>query len=133
MSTLPLFLIDTHALYWHRLGSPKLSKPASQVFQDGVNGKAMLLVHHVAIAELFYTLQKHNQVSLFAPMLQDFQTFPYYRLEPVDLADLENLAAIPEILEMHDRLLALAAKRLSATIVTKDPIIQACAQVKCLW
>jgi hypothetical protein len=35
--------------------------------------------------------------------------------------------------EMHDRLIALAAKRLGATIVTKGGLIQACEQVKCLW
>jgi PIN domain nuclease of toxin-antitoxin system len=133
MTALPLFLMDTHALYWRRLGSPKLSKTAAQVFDDGIAGKALLIVHHVAIAEMFYTLQKHNQVSLFTPMIQDFQTFPYYRIEPVDLIDLENLESIPEIPEMHDRLLALTAKRLDATIVTRDPLIQASSQVKWLW
>jgi hypothetical protein len=34
---------------------------------------------------------------------------------------------------MHDRLLAVAAKRLGATIVTRDPIIQASTQVRSLW
>jgi hypothetical protein len=47
MTALPLFLMDTHALYWHRLGSRKLSKAAAQVFDDGMAGKALLLVHHV--------------------------------------------------------------------------------------
>jgi hypothetical protein len=34
---------------------------------------------------------------------------------------------------MHDRLLAIAAKRLGATIVTCDPIIQASTQVRSTW
>jgi hypothetical protein len=34
---------------------------------------------------------------------------------------------------MHDRLIALTAKRLAATIVTKDRTIQASPQVKWLW
>lgn len=46
---------------------------------------------------------------------------------------LENLASMPEIPEMHDRLLAIATNRLDATIVTRDPIIQASPQVKWLW
>jgi PIN domain nuclease of toxin-antitoxin system len=133
MTPLPLYLMDAHALYWRRLGSPKLSKPAAGTFQDGIDGKAILIVHHVAIAEVFYTLQKHKQIPLFAPMLQDFRTFPYYRVEPIELIDLEHLGNIPEIPEMHDRLLAIAAKRLDATIVTRDPIIQASPQVKWLW
>ena len=57
---MPFFFMDTHALYWRRVGSPRLSRAATQVFDDGIAGKAILLVHHVAIAELFYTLQKHH-------------------------------------------------------------------------
>jgi PIN domain nuclease of toxin-antitoxin system len=133
MTALPLFLMDTHALYWRRLGSPRLSKAAAQVFDDGIAGKAVLLVHHVAIAELFYLLQKHGRVALFSPMLQDYLAIPYYRIEPLDLVDLELLGTIPEIPELHDRLLALTAKRLGATIVTRDAAIQASPQVTCLW
>ena len=49
------------------------------------------------------------------------------------LIDLECLAGVPEIPEMHDRLLAIAAKRLGAIIVTCDPIIQASTQVRSIW
>ncbi|MGH7139039.1 MAG: hypothetical protein ACREHD_25110, partial [Pirellulales bacterium] len=82
---------------------------------------------------LFYLLRKNSQVGLYAPLLADFQTLPYYRLEPLALSDLAALDSVAEIPEMHDRLIALAAKRLGATIVTKDSIIQACQQVNCLW
>ena len=133
LTTRPLYLMDTHALYWRRLGSPMLSKAAAGTFHEGIAGKADLIVHHVAIAELYYILQKQNQIPLFAPMLQDYQTFPYYRVEPIELIDLERLGDVPEIPEMHDRLLAVAAKRLGATIVTRDPIIQASTQVRSLW
>ncbi|MGP0070196.1 MAG: PIN domain-containing protein [Isosphaeraceae bacterium] len=133
MTTRPLYLMDTHALYWRRLGSPKLSRIAAATFHEGIAGKAVLIVHHVAIAELFYILQKQNQIPLFAPMLQDYQTFPYDRIEPIELIDLERLGDVPEIPEMHDRLLAVAAKRLGATIVTRDPVIQASTQVRSLW
>ncbi|HJT32551.1 MAG TPA: hypothetical protein VJ783_10950 [Pirellulales bacterium] len=52
---------------------------------------------------------------------------------PLSLSDLAALDSMPEIPEMHDRLLALAAKRLGATIITKDSTIQASPQVKWLW
>jgi PIN domain nuclease of toxin-antitoxin system len=130
---MPLFLMDTHALHWRRVGSARLSPAAAQVFADGIAGKALLLVPHVVIAELFFLLQKHHQVPLFAPMLHDYRTFPYNRIEPLDLSDLASLETIPEISEMHDRLLAFASKRLGAVIVTCDPVIQASQQVRWLW
>jgi hypothetical protein len=64
MTLLPTYLMDTHALYWRRMGSPKLSKPAAGTFQEGIAGNATLIVHHVAVAELFYILlQASSQVQ----------------------------------------------------------------------
>ncbi len=133
MNSPPLFCLDTHAVYWRRTASPRLSAAAAQVFEDAIHGHAILIVPYVVVAELFYVLQKYGQVGLYAPLLGDFQTFPYYRLEPLTLADLMALDSVPEIPEMHDRLIALAAKRLGARIVTKDKTIQASPQVKCVW
>ena len=133
MNSTPLFCLDTHAVYWHRTASPRLSNTAGQVFEDGVHGKAILIVPHVVVAELFYLLQKHGQAGLYAPLLADLRSFPYYRLEPLTLADLSALDSVPEIPEMHDRLIVLAAKRLGARIVTKDKTIQASPQVKWTW
>jgi predicted nucleic acid-binding protein len=133
VNSLPLFCLDTHAIHWRRIASPKLSTAATQVYQDAIDGKAILIVHYVVIAELFYLLTKYGQPALFAPLIADFKSLPYYRIEPVTLPDLDALDSLTEIPEMHDRLLALAAKRLGATVVTKDPSIQASPQVNCLW
>ncbi len=84
MNTRPLFCMDTHAIYWRRIGSSRLSATADQVFEDAIQDKAILVVPYV----------------------------------------------IPE---MHDRLIALAGKRLGATIVTKDEHLCASQQLTCLW
>lgn len=133
MNELPLFCLDTHAVYWRRIASPKLSTAAARVYQNAIDGKAILIVHCVVIAELFYLLTKYGQPALFAPLIADLKSLPYYRIEPLTLPDLEALDSLPEIPEMHDRLLALAAKRLGATLLTKDASIQASPQVKCRW
>ena len=85
MTPLPLYLMDAHAIYWRRLGSPKLSKPAAGVFREGIAGKAMIIVHHVAIAEVFYVLQKHGQIRPFrtdAPGFSDFSVLPHRANRP---------------------------------------------------
>ena len=133
MNTRPLFCMDTHAIYWRRIGSSRLSATADQVFEDAIQDKAILVVPYVVVAELFYLLQKHGQSALFGPLLVDFQNFPYYRLEPLTISDLAALDTLPEIPEMHDRLIALAGKRLGATIVTKDEHLCASQQLTCLW
>lgn len=133
MSAVPLYCLDTHAVYWQRIESPKLSATAARVFDDAIEGKAILVVSYVVVAELFYLLQKHGAVDCFGALLEDLRSYPYYRLEPVALADLSLLDSMAEVTEMHDRLIALMAKRLSATIVTKDRNLRACTLVRCIW
>ena len=93
----------------------------------------LLLVSHIVLAELFFLLKKLGHDSQFAAMVAAIRANSNYRIEPVVLDDIENLAGFAEVPEMHDRLLAIAAKRLGATLVTKDPLIQASPQVKWLW
>ena len=68
------YLLDTYALYWHLIGSPRLSSSAANVFTKAQAGKAVLVIYYVVLAELYYLLQKYGQTSLFAPLLQNLQT-----------------------------------------------------------
>jgi len=129
----PLFLLDTHALYWHLVGSSTLSAAAARVFSEAQKGDAVLVVHHVVLAEIFYILQKQKQSDLFTPLLADLETLPYFRVEPLVLEDLRQLPSYPEVAEMHDRLLVIAADRLQATMITRDQNIRKSSRVSCLW
>ncbi len=97
MNSLPLFCLDTHAIYRPRIAFPKLSAAAAQVFDEGVRGKATLIVPYVVVAELFYVLHRHGATSLFAPLFAGFQTFPSYRLEPLALSGLAALDSVADI------------------------------------
>jgi PIN domain nuclease of toxin-antitoxin system len=128
-----VFLLDTHALYWHLFRPTKLSAPAKQAIADGEAGLARLVISHIALAELYFLLKKLGQEPDFAPSLAAIRTNPNYSIEPVALDDIEKLPVYPEVPEMHDRLLVAAANRLGGTLVTIDAIIQASPQVKWLW
>ena len=127
------YLLDTHALYWHLSVPEKLSAAARQAIADGEAGKALLIVSHIDLAELYFLLKKLGQDGQFTAIVAAIRADSNYRIEPVVLDDIENLAGFAEVPEMHDRLIALAAKRLGATLLTKDPLIQASPQLKWLW
>ena len=133
MTHVPLYLLDTHALYWHLIGSPRLSSAAAHIFTEAQSGKAVLVVYYVVLAELYYLLQKYSQTGLFAPLVHDVQMLPYFRVDPVDLTDILGLGSYPEVTEMHDRMIVSAANRLGATLVTRDQNIQASSRVPCVW
>jgi PIN domain nuclease of toxin-antitoxin system len=129
----PVFAIDTHALYWHLTNAPNLSPKARQVFAEAQKGLAILAIPHVVLAEFFYLLQKQGKANLFKTFIDSAELSPVYTLEAVTLADLRHLPSFSEIPEMHDRLIAIVAARLNATLVTKDPALHASPHVQWLW
>jgi len=128
-----VFVLDTHALYWHLFRPEKLSASAKRTIADGEAGLVQLVISHIALAELYFLLKKLGQEQDFPPALAAIRTNANYYIEPVALMDIEKLPVYPEVPEMHDRLLVAAANRLGGTLVTKDAIIQASPQVKWLW
>jgi PIN domain nuclease of toxin-antitoxin system len=128
-----LFSLDTHAVYWQIVDQSRLSPAALGVFMDGGLGRAVLIVSHVVIAELFYLFQKHRQSALYPAFIHRIELSPMYRVEPIVLEDLRQMASFSSVPEMHDRLIAIQAARLGAVLVTKDRSLQASPQVKWLW
>lgn len=128
-----LFLPDTHAVYWYEFGDPKLSSNAQQIFEDAEAGNSQLVIHPIVLAEFHWLLRKMGLQSEFTPYLDFVERNPAYRFEPIILPDLGRLGDFDEIPEMHDRLIAILAERIGATIVTCDRSIQTCRKVKCVW
>ena len=133
MTSQTRYVVDTHALYWYTINSPKLSAPASKLFDDAVAGSATLIISYVVVAELIFLLQKVRQQHLLGQILTLLQTNPAYQLEPLLLEDVVRLPDFAEIPEMHDRLLAIQADRLAAPLITIDATIRASAKVRCVW
>jgi hypothetical protein len=96
-------------------------------------GRAILIVSHIVLAELFFLLRKLQRTDEFIPLVSRLQTSPCYRLEPLVIDDIAQIPNYPEITEMHDRLIAIQTNRLGATLVTKDGNIQASPQVRWIW
>lgn len=128
-----LFLPDTHAVYWYELGDPKLSKSAEKVFKDAEAGTAELIAHPIVLAEFYWLLKKAGLDSEFVSYVEFVEQNPIYRIEAFTPADLRRLGDFQEIPEMHDRLIAITAERLGATIITRDASIQACSKVISIW
>jgi PIN domain nuclease of toxin-antitoxin system len=127
------YSLDTHVVYWNLAQLPRLSPAAKQVFAEAGRGQAELLISHIVIAELYYLLRKLNCDSLFPIFMAKAATTTAFIPAPIELDDLRGLPNHPEIPEMHDRLLAIQAKRLGAILVTCDQSIRASSQIQTLW
>ncbi len=130
---MPLYVVDTHALFWHLTNSTRLSTSARQVFDAAVSGAALLVLSPIVLLELYALLRKVKAPVDFAAELLRFQAIPYYRIEPIMLDDLLLLDRLQDIPEIHDRVIAATAVRLGATVLTLDPAIRSSAGVTSLW
>ncbi len=60
-----LYLVDTHALFWYLVNSPRLSDLARQVFRRAFAGEALLVLSPIVLLELYGLAQK-VKAPLFA-------------------------------------------------------------------
>lgn len=127
------YVVDTHALFWYLIASPKLGKKAKQAFLEGANGDALIYVPVIVLAELFFLNEKAHRPMNFAieyGRLANSSQFVFIPFEPQDVLDFDKDGAVPE---MHDRMIAGVARRLDAICLSRDPAIQASTLLTSVW
>jgi predicted nucleic acid-binding protein len=82
--TQPVYLPDTHTLYWHITRPSRLSSTARNITDDAASGKAVLVASTIVLAELYWVLRKQGADDLVScrsspPVGQS----PTYGFQPV--------------------------------------------------
>ncbi len=129
----PVYVVDTHAFYWYLQNPKRLSPAADAVFRLAEAGGARIVVPAIVIAELYYVAKKHNHDLAVARLLDDICGTANYVFSPLGRDQLEELDELPEITEMHDRLIAAEAHVRQAIVVTKDPVLTGCSSITTVW
>ena len=127
------YLIDTHALHWHRATPGKLPQKVREIFARANRGEASLIVSHIVLLEIYFLYKKLGCVDQFRDRLVDMSSVDSFQLEPVLLKDIENMPAFEDVPEMHDRILVIQANRLGVSMITKDESIQKSNVIEIIW
>ncbi len=130
---MPVYVTDTHALYWYRQDASKLSPAADAVFRLAYAGGARILVPAIVIAELYYLTQKLGATQSPSDILADINSSREFVFSELGQADLENLEKVNDVPEMHDRLIAAAALTHEAPIISKDETLRTSAGLEVIW
>jgi PIN domain nuclease of toxin-antitoxin system len=131
--TPPVYVVDTHALFWREFAPKRLPPSVTQVFRDAEAERAVIVLLPIVLAEFYYVLRKEGLEDDAPLYLQYVHEVSGYRLDALTWDDILQLPAFTEVPEMHDRLIAIAAKRLDATVLTRDPALHGSPQIRCLW
>lgn len=127
------FVLDTHALWWY-LTSPRRLPPAAQaVFRLGETGNATLVIPAIVVAELHFLSAKLGDPRSPARLLEQLRCVDGVELSELGRPQLERLAELSEIPEMHDRLIAAEAVAQGASVVTRDSELAASPSIETVW
>lgn len=58
--TRPLYTLDTHTLFWYEFADPQLSPAAEAIFTEAEQGRAILVLSSIVLAEFYYVLRKFD-------------------------------------------------------------------------
>jgi predicted nucleic acid-binding protein len=126
------FVTDTMGLVlW--LERRKFSPTARAIYESAEAGNVTIHIPAMVFAEILYLSEK-RRINLTLDQVSDYlKRFPHYREAPMSLAAVQSAAQITDVPELHDRLIAGAARWLELTLITNDPIIQASSFVRAIW
>ena len=127
------FVADTHAVWWYLTTPERLSAAVSAVFRLVETGSATLIVPAIVVAELYYVSVKLRQPMAPSTLLDALTSVDGIELSDLGRTQLERLDRLPEIPEMHDRLIAAEAMALGAPLVTRDEVLSASPQIETVW
>lgn len=128
-----LFIVDTHALAWYFTKDERLGEEALKVFRNSVLGKAIIIVPTIVLAELIDIIDKKRIKTDYEELLNKIEESANFEIYPLDINVLKILRSIPEIYELHDRIIVATAKLLEAKVITKDENIKSSNLVEIVW
>ena len=129
----PVFVLDTHALYWY-LGQPqRLSVAADAVFRLAEAGGARLIVPAITIAELYYLTVKVGHPVAPSVVLDALKGVDAIEVSDRGEIQLRMLDQATDVPEMHDRLIAAEALSRNAAVVTRDESLARSTQIATVW
>ena len=130
---LPVYIVDTHALYWYRTNPNRLSPAADAVFRLADAGGAQIIVPAIVIAELYYLTQKFGPTASTSAMLHDINNSREFVFSELGQLQLEAMEKVDGVSEMHDRLIVAEALAHHAPLISKDEVLRGIASVDVIW
>ena len=126
-------MIDTHALWWYLNSSNRLSAAAAAAFRLAETGNAILIVPAIVVAEYYFVSVKVGQPVAPSALMDALVEVRGVELSELGREQLEFLDRLPEIPEMHDRLIAADSLIYDAPLVTRDAVLTASPQIDTVW
>ena len=128
-----LYVADTHGFIWFLTDDKRLGKKAKEIFERADEGKVIIIIPTIVLAELVFICQKKNAAVKFKDVMDkinESSNYIHYNLDIKIISEITNLTQIPE---MHDRIITATAKLNRSVLITKDPDIVEAGIIQTIW
>ncbi len=127
------YVADTHALWWYLTAPYRLSTTAADLFRLAATGNAVIVIPAIVAAEFYFLSVKENRPTPPDVLLQDLASVVSVELSNLGIAQLMLLERLPEIPDIHDRLIAAESLYRNAPLLTRDSRLRALTQLQTIW
>jgi len=128
-----IFVADTHALVWYLGGSPRLSRPAREVFDSLGNGLNEVVVPAIVIAEMVMLAERRPGALDVGEVVARLRLSLGYQLTSLDPRLCLAIRTLTQFSYMHDRLIVAEAQAIQETVITRDELVTASGLVPTVW
>ena len=127
------YATDTHTLLWYFAAPERLGNGAAVAFNDVNEGKALLFISVIVLAELFLVLEKHRYPLNFDAVLKELQASSNVSLVEISLENILACRALTAIPDLHDRIIVAEAMAQNASLITFDQAITSAGVIPIIW
>ena len=131
-----IFVTDTHALVWHFFNPARLGPNATVAFQEVQQGRALLIVPLVVVAEMATVVEK-GRVSAttdqFQAVIAQMQNSINYQIRSLTLPLVLAATQLTQLADIFDRLIVAETQALNAKLITVDSEIAGTGIVPVVW
>jgi len=126
------YVADTMAVIL-RLEKRRLPGSVKEIFEQAENGLLSLAVPAMSVAELAYLSERRRIEATLPELFKYVRQHERCSISAMTGHVVEQAFLIPDIPELHDRLIAATALCLSAVLITNDPVIASSRHVQTIW
>ena len=124
------YVCDTHAFIFYITG--KLSKSTEIIFRKAEEGKAIIFIPTIVLAECLYLAENKKIEVDFDSLLEKIEMSSNFIVVSFNFQILKLLKEI-KLPELHDRIIVATAKILNAKVITKDEEIIKSKLIEVAW
>lgn len=131
------YVTDTHSLLWYLSGNRRLSKKATDIFNNADEGNVQIYIPAIVLVEIVYIMEKakipKKSINLVIDLLDSSPSnYLLCQITPRTIHALQSLqrSLVPD---MPDRIIAATAFELRLPLITKDKMIIKSKLIKTIW